>query len=161
MVSCPEPRRVRRHALLLTPSSQGSASSRTRLSPFLATHPKNQLVSPIIATLPEIPFRKSFACHTCDPLPHLYASSSSMRYRRRTFVPSIRRRRVRRLLASSTSLESQVTRWGFHCLSLTGNCKLSAVSFHQTALPLLYLSHSISIAGLPDASLHAPGERRA
>ena len=26
-------------------------------------------VSPIIATLPKMPFRKSFACHTCGPLP--------------------------------------------------------------------------------------------
>jgi hypothetical protein len=47
----------------------------TPVSPFLATDPKNQRLSLIIATLPELPFRKSFACHTCAPLPCLSASS--------------------------------------------------------------------------------------
>src|SRR5207248_2646268 len=40
-----------------------------RLSPFLATLPENRLLSLIIATLPKTRFRKSFVCHTCDPLP--------------------------------------------------------------------------------------------
>jgi hypothetical protein len=62
-------------AVLLTSSSQASAFPRTRLSPFLATDPKNQTVSLIIATLPETPFGKSFACHTCVPLPHFSAAS--------------------------------------------------------------------------------------
>src|SRR6266705_1354648 len=34
------------------------------LSPFLATHPKNRLLTPIIATLPKPHSRKPFACHT-------------------------------------------------------------------------------------------------
>jgi hypothetical protein len=36
-----------------------------QLSPFLATDPKKCLLTPIIATLPKPPSRKSFACHTC------------------------------------------------------------------------------------------------
>ncbi len=34
------------------------------LSPFVATDPKKHQLSPIIATLPKIPSRKSFVCHT-------------------------------------------------------------------------------------------------
>jgi hypothetical protein len=62
-------------AVLLTSSSQASASPRTRLSPFLATDPRNHRVSLTIATLPKTPFRKSFACHTSNPLSCLSAAS--------------------------------------------------------------------------------------
>ncbi len=41
-----------------------SVTSLFRLTPFLATDPKNRLLTPSIATLPKTPSRKSFACHT-------------------------------------------------------------------------------------------------
>ncbi len=54
-----------------------ASSSKTRLSPFLATDPKNQPVSPIIATDPKTPSDKSFVCHTSVPLPPFTISSPS------------------------------------------------------------------------------------
>lgn len=61
-----------RHSFtLLAPSLEGSfeGSLATALTPFLATDPKNRPLSPIIATLPEMPSCKPFVCHTCDALP--------------------------------------------------------------------------------------------
>lgn len=53
-------------AVLLTPPLQTSAFLKTRLSPFLATHPKNLPISPLLATLPKTASRKPFVCHTYD-----------------------------------------------------------------------------------------------
>jgi hypothetical protein len=39
------------------------------LSPVFATDPRKPMLTSIIATLPEDPSRKSFICHTCNPLP--------------------------------------------------------------------------------------------
>lgn len=39
------------------------------LNPAFATLPGNRLLSLLFATLPKTCFRKSFVCHTCDPLP--------------------------------------------------------------------------------------------
>ena len=39
------------------------------LNPAFATLPRNRLLRLLFATLPKTPFRKSFDCHTCDPLP--------------------------------------------------------------------------------------------
>jgi hypothetical protein len=38
-------------------------------TPVFATDPGDRPPTPIIATLPKLPSRKSFLCHTCDPLP--------------------------------------------------------------------------------------------
>ena len=55
--------------VLLSPCSHPLVFPKIHLSPLLATDPKNQPVNPIIATLPKMPFHKSFICHTSDPLP--------------------------------------------------------------------------------------------
>ena len=43
----------------------------TQLNPLFATDPGNRLLTAFFATLPKTASRKSFACHTCDPLPRL------------------------------------------------------------------------------------------
>jgi|SRR5690242_15575568 hypothetical protein len=58
-----------RRAVLLTPPLQTSALLKTRLSPFLATHPRNRPVSPLLATLPKTASRKPFVCHTYETPP--------------------------------------------------------------------------------------------
>src|SRR5689334_13540371 len=58
-----------RRAVLLTPPLQTSAFRKTRLSPFLATHPKDRPVSPLLATHPKTASRKLFVCHTYEPPP--------------------------------------------------------------------------------------------
>ena len=59
--------RPRRAVLLISPL-QTSASLKTRLSPFLATHPRilPLSLSPFLATLPKTPSCKPFVCHTYD-----------------------------------------------------------------------------------------------
>src|SRR5207249_8084301 len=67
-------------AVLLTPASRQVSLADAlqpptsnprlwKLTPLFATDPKNLPVSPIIATLPKTRYRKSFVCHTYDPLP--------------------------------------------------------------------------------------------
>ena len=57
---------------LSDPAPPHLTSSLEPLTPVFATHPRNRLLSPFFATLPKIPSRKSFLCHTCDPLPRSF-----------------------------------------------------------------------------------------
>src|SRR5579859_393882 len=50
-----------------------SISALDSLTPAFATHPGNPFLTPLLATLPKPPSRKSFLCHTCAPLPQLSA----------------------------------------------------------------------------------------
>ena len=64
------------------------------LSRVFATHPRNTLLSPFLATLPKPPSCKSFLCHTCDPLRPLRFRSNVQPYnlgpRGRLFSPLAR-----------------------------------------------------------------------
>ena len=59
---------ARRYALSASQPEARPADAPS-LSALFATHPRNRLLSPFLATLPKTPFRKPFVCHTCDPLP--------------------------------------------------------------------------------------------
>jgi hypothetical protein len=65
--------------LLLTPSTQPSSlelsTRQSPLSALFATHPRISGVTPLFATLPETCPRKSFVCHTYNPLPRFSVSS--------------------------------------------------------------------------------------
>src|SRR5919108_61587 len=68
---CPDLRVAKARTEILTFNLQllnlrPSASPKTRLSPFFATDPRNRPLSPLVATLPKTPSRKSFICHTSD-----------------------------------------------------------------------------------------------
>src|SRR5260370_42369062 len=58
-----------RSAVLFILRSQTPTFLQTAANPFLCHTSKKSPVTPIIATLPKTHSRKSFACHTCDPLP--------------------------------------------------------------------------------------------
>ena len=61
------------HPIRIRVLSERSASKdlSQALSRVFATHPRNLPLTPFVATLPKIPSRKSFGCHTCDPLPRV------------------------------------------------------------------------------------------
>jgi hypothetical protein len=69
----------------------------TSLTPFLATHPRNRLVTPAFATLPNSLDLKSFICHTsrkrggCPPLqfPLPYMSASSWHRLQPVLAPQV------------------------------------------------------------------------
>src|SRR6266852_7520293 len=60
--SCPT-----RSLSIATPSNPPQTSH--ALTPVFATDPRNCVLTPFLATLPQMPFRNTFVCHTCDPLP--------------------------------------------------------------------------------------------
>jgi hypothetical protein len=58
-----------RPAFLLTPSYQPPTFLESAANPFPCHTSKKSSVTLIIATLPKIPSRKSFVCHTCEAPP--------------------------------------------------------------------------------------------
>src|SRR5216684_3331269 len=66
-----------RPAVLFILRSQTPTFLQTAANPFLCHTSKKSPVTPIIATLPKTHSRKSFAFHTCDPLPRFALPFSS------------------------------------------------------------------------------------
>src|SRR5438067_672220 len=58
-----------RRAVPLTPPSLIPAFLQNVANSCICHTSEKSPVTPIIATLPKTPSRKSFPCHTCDPLP--------------------------------------------------------------------------------------------
>lgn len=143
MSTVPGPPMRPRRAVLLTPPSQTSAFLQTRLSPFLATHPKNLSVSPLLATLPKTASRKPFVCHTCDT-----PRGPFFPFRNSPSFFCIGRRPVRR----------------FFALGFAVSCGLSAVNSHSPChhpfVPLHRQSHSATMAKYWETSPPLPVSKK-
>src|SRR5437762_25920 len=67
-----------RPAALLTPPSPTPAFLQNVANSCICHTSENSPVTPIIATDPKTPSRKSCVCHTCDPLPPSISSPSPL-----------------------------------------------------------------------------------
>src|SRR6184192_1509386 len=77
-IACPaSPMRPCR-AVLLTPPSPTPAFLQNVANSCICHTSENSPVTPIIATDPKTPSRKSCVCHTCDPLPPSISSPSPL-----------------------------------------------------------------------------------